>query len=196
MANFYIADPHLEHANVIKFDPRPFKDTKDMLQQFRQNWNTAVTDNDTVFICGDFIWGKDAIWQNIVPQFNGRKVLIRGNHDPKEYSREVRKLFVDIRETMELTDSGKHVILSHYPMPFHKGDYNTDCYMLYGHVHHSREAQYMREIRDMVRKRINGTRGEPRGQFIHIGCMEPYMNYTPRTLEEIIQGDAQYDPAP
>ncbi len=196
MANFYIADPHLEHANVIRFDPRPFSDVRDMWNQFKLNWNSRVTDNDTVHIIGDFIWAKEPHWARLVSQLNGKKVLIRGNHDPKEYSRETRRLFIDIRDYMELTDNGKHVILSHYPMPCYKGDYNSDCYMLYGHVHNSREAEYMREIRDMIRTRINGTRGEPLGQFIHVGCMEPYMNYTPRTLAEIIKGDEEYYPAP
>ena len=196
MANFYISDLHLEHANVIRFDPRPFKDTQEMWRTIKENWNRTVTDSDTVYILGDFIWGKEPMWPALVAQLKGKKVLIRGNHDPKEFAKETRKLFVDIRDTMEITDSGKHVIMSHYFMPFHKGDYNTDCYMLYGHVHNTREAEYARETRDMIRRKINGTRGEPRGQLLHVGCMEPYMNYTPRTLDEIIQGDAQYYPAP
>jgi calcineurin-like phosphoesterase family protein len=196
MANFYIADLHLEHANVIRFDSRPFCDKQEMFRAIKHNWNERVTDDDTVYILGDFIWLKEPQWADIVKQLKGKKVLIRGNHDPKEYSRETRRLFVDIREMMEITDSGKHVIMSHYPMPCYKGDYNPDCYMLYGHVHNTREAAYMREMRAIIRKRINGTRGEPLGQFINVGCMEPYMNYTPRTLNEIIQGDTQYYPAP
>ena len=34
--------------------------------------------------------------------------------------------------------------------------------------------------------------GTPRGNFINVGCMMPYMDYTPRTLDEIIEGDAKY----
>lgn len=34
--------------------------------------------------------------------------------------------------------------------------------------------------------------GTPRGNFINIGCMMPYMDYTPRTLDAIIEGDAKY----
>lgn len=196
MANFYIADLHLEHTNVLRFDPRPFRNTQEMFHVMKQNWNQRITDNDTVYILGDFIWAKEPQWAGIVSQFNGKKILIRGNHDPKEYSKECRKLFVDIRDMLEITDSGKHVIMSHYPIPCYKGDYNPDCYMLYGHVHNTREAEYTREMRNMIRQRINGTRGEPLGQLLHVGCMEPYMNYTPRTLNEIIQGDAKYYPAP
>ena len=35
--------------------------------------------------------------------------------------------------------------------------------------------------------------GNPRGNFINVGCMMPWMNYTPRTLDEIIAGDKQYE---
>ncbi len=34
--------------------------------------------------------------------------------------------------------------------------------------------------------------GTSRGNFINVGCMMPYMDYTPRTLNEIIEGDAKY----
>lgn len=196
MTNYYISDLHIEHDNVIRFDSRPFFDMRDMFFTLKKNWNERVTNNDTVYILGDFIWAKEPYWAQYVSQLNGKKVLIRGNHDPKEFSRDTRRLFLDIRDTMEITDGRRHVILSHYPMLAFKGDYNPDCYMLYGHVHKTREAEYTREFRDIIRKRINGTRGEPLGQCLHVGCMEPYMDYTPRTLDEIIAGDKQYYPAP
>ena len=194
--NFYISDLHFNHANAIKFDNRPFPDVHSMFIALRDNWNNAVTNDDTVYILGDFIWGREEMWVDIVKQLNGKKVLIKGNHDPKTFSRDTKSLFMDITNYLEIKDSGKHVIMSHYPILSFKGDYNSDCYMLYGHVHCTREAVYTREFRDLIRQRIKGERGEPLGQLLHVGCMEPYMNYTPRTLEEIIKGDAQTYPAP
>lgn len=35
-------------------------------------------------------------------------------------------------------------------------------------------------------------RGTPLTNFINVGAMMPYMNYTPRTLDEIIAGDEGY----
>ncbi len=196
MANFYISDTHIEHENVIRFDQRPFTSTKEMWRVIRDNWNNAVTNDDTVYIIGDFIWAKETEWAYYLMQLNGKKVLIRGNHDPKEFSRDTKRHFLQIKEYLEITDRGRHVILSHYPILSHKGSYNPDCYMLYGHVHNTREAVYTREARNLIRQRINGTRGEPLGQVLHVGCMEPYMNYTPRTLDEIIAGDAALYPRP
>lgn len=194
--NYYISDLHLYHDNVLFFDKRDFKDVHQMFQVIKERWNNRVTKEDTVYILGDFIWLKEPEWARIVAQLNGNKVLIRGNHDPKTFSKETRKLFIDVRDKAEITDNGRHVIMSHFPELCYKGDYNPDCYMLYGHVHNTREAAYTREFRDIIRSRINGTRGEPLGQLLHVGCMEPYMDYTPRTLDEIIQGDAEYYPAP
>ena len=189
--NYYISDLHIGHANVIRFDGRPFQNVDEMLGVLLNNWNERVHADDTVYILGDFIWAKEKEWPNYVRQFAGNKVLIRGNHDPKEFSAETKRLFADIKDMKEIPDSGKRVILSHYPMPFHRADYSENCWMLYGHVHGTREYDYLKEIRREIKVRDNGG-AHPKGNFINVGCMMPWMNYTPRTLEEIIKGDAEY----
>ena len=90
--NYYISDLHIGHENVIQLDHRPFADTDEMFDAIVSNWNKTVKGNDTVYILGDFIWKKKNEWVEIVKQLKGKKVLIRGNHDPKEFSDEVRAL--------------------------------------------------------------------------------------------------------
>lgn len=71
---------------------------------------------------------------------------------------------------------------------FHKLAYNPDVYMLYVHVHKTREYDAM----SMIRKWAQVTcehKGDCRGNFFNVGCMMPWMNYTPRTLDEIILRD-------
>ena len=114
--------------------------------------------------------------------------MIRGNHDPKEFSREVRKQFLDVKDYKELTDIGKRVILSHYPMPFHRAAYGENCWMLYGHVHMTREYDLLQQFRREIKVSCT-VKGYAQGNFVNVGCMLPYMDYTPRTLEEIIEGD-------
>ena len=96
--NYYISDLHLGHGNVIRFDGRPFGDAAEMEQALIANWNSRVERDDTVYILGDFIWGKEPEWRRLVPLFTGNKVLIRGNHDLKSMSRDVRNLFQDVKE--------------------------------------------------------------------------------------------------
>lgn len=191
MANYYIADLHLGHVNIIQFDNRPFADLTEMHDTILNNWNSRVTGNDTVYVIGDFIWAKESEWPFYLGPLAGNKVLITGNHDPKQFSREVRKFFQDVKNYKEITDDGRHVIMSHYAMPFHKAAYNENCWMLYGHVHRTREYDFLKKLRAEIKASCT-EQGHAKGNFINVGCMLPYMDYTPRTLDEIIEGDRLY----
>lgn len=188
--NFYISDTHFGHNNVIRFDNRPFRSISEMESIIVSNWNSTVKDTDTVYILGDFIWSKDEnTWMDICDELAGKKVLILGNHDKKEFSKQLRSRFENITNLLEITDSMKHVVMCHYPIPFYRSDYSPDIYMLYGHVHNTKEAKYIKDFIATIKERRTGEKGEPLGQCYHVGCMEPYMNYTPRTLKEIISAN-------
>lgn len=79
--NFYTSDLHLGHANVIKFDNRPFANVDEMDQCIITRWNERVSDEDTVYILGDVCHrnSKDSSWY--LKQLRGHKILILGNHD-------------------------------------------------------------------------------------------------------------------
>ena len=186
--NYYISDLHINHNNILKFDNRPFRTVLEMNNALLHNWNNVIKNDDTVYILGDFIWDTEQNWPDIVKSFNGHKVLIRGNHDPKSFSNKTKNLFDDINDYKEITDNGKHVIMCHYPIPFYKSTYNPDMYMLYGHVHMTREYDFLKELRKEV-IRTHSSNTEALGQFINVGCMLPYMNYTPRTLDEIVENE-------
>ena len=118
MANFYISDLHIGHENILRFDNRPFADVNEMNNKLIENWNARVRSDDTVYILGDFIWAKESEWPSIVGSLAGNKVLIRGNHDPKQFSAATRRMFQEITDLKEIKDSGKHVVMCHYPIPF------------------------------------------------------------------------------
>ena len=186
--NFYIADMHLSHANVINFDKRPYKNAKEMNKALIENWNSVVNPDDTVYILGDFCWGKEDEWIEILKQLKGNKQLIKGNHDIKSMSKELRSLFQDVKDYKEIADSGRRVIMCHYPMPFYKADYNPDCYMLYGHVHVTIENDFMEHIKKHVRENDKRDSGKHQCNMYNVGCMMPWMNFYPRTLDKIIEG--------
>lgn len=83
------------------------------------------------------------------------------------------------------------MIMCHYPIPFYRADFYSSVFMLYGHVHQTREYEYLKRLRAELKANYSGY-GTPGGNFINVGCMMPYMDYTPRTLDEIIAGDAEY----
>ena len=188
---FYISDLHIGHANVIKFDERPFADVTEMNRTIIENWNSRVKANDTVYVLGDFIWAKEKDWPFYVASLSGNKVLIRGNHDPRQFSAATKRLFQDITNLKEIKDSGRHVVMCHYPIPFFRAGFSPTFFMLYGHVHQTKEYEYLKEMRKVMQANASGY-GTPSGNFINVGAMMPYMNYTPRTLDEITAGDKVY----
>ena len=193
--NYYIADCHFGHANVIRFDHRPFADVKEMEDTMIMLWNATVRQDDTIYILGDFVWGKADEWLRIVRKLKGQKVLIQGNHDLSQYPPELRRHFADIKEYKEIVDNGhnnagRKVILSHYPIPFFKHSNNGKYYMLHGHVHNTGENVILQKWVAELRASCNQEGSSHvinRGQIYNVGACLPYMNYCPRTLDEILR---------
>lgn len=188
MANYYISDLHLRHANVIRLDGRPFANMEEMEAEIIRRWNERVTPQDTVYILGDFCWQTSNAWIDILKKLKGRKVLIRGNHDPKRIDGKLAKMFDDVKDYTEINDNGRRVCMSHFPNMFYNKSYHANTYMLCGHVHTTLENQWLEKWRSDLRKQriLDGVGNY--GNIINVGCMMPYMNYTPRTLDELIEG--------
>lgn len=192
--NYYIADCHFGHKNILLFDNRPFGDLAQMEEVMTMLWNATVRKGDTVYILGDFCWGKADEWLRIVRQLNGTKVLITGNHDLSSYPAELKNQFADITPFKEIVDNGKDnsgrkVLLSHYPMPFYKRANNEKYFMLCGHVHNTAENAILERLIQELRNNnhiFSRAHAANCGQIYNVGCMMPWMEYTPRTLDEII----------
>ena len=177
MANFYIADTHFGHENVIRFDDRPFVTIDEMDRMMIEYWNMRVSENDDVYILGDFCFKskKSALWY--LKRLNGRKHLIRGNHDSRWMKKEPEALaeFESV-EDIGIVRDGKHtLILSHYPMA-EWNMYYSGSYMVYGHVHNN-----MKHICEYAL-------AEDRA--LNAGCM--INNYMPVTFEELIENNQMF----
>lgn len=183
--NLYIADTHFGHKNILRFDSRPFDTVEEMEEEMIKRWTMAVEPSDTVHILGDFCWGKEDEWLRILSMLKGNKVLILGNHDLKNMSSRLRNKFQDIKDKKEITDCGRHVIMSHYPELLYKSSYNPDCYMLCGHVHVTRENDFLERWTEELRS-SRQENSHSCGNIINVGCMMPWMDFTPRTLDDII----------
>lgn len=174
----YISDLHIGHGNVLKFDQRPFFALDEMHEKIIKNWNSVVDKNDDVYILGDFAWKND-IGLEILKQLKGNKFLILGNHD--RLNADLEKQFVWVKEMETIKDGENHVVLCHYPIAhWRNADYGY--IHLYGHIHTGRDSRPFEEYKAEMRKRDIPYR------CYNVGCMMPYMNYTPRTLGEIIGG--------
>ena len=184
MKNFYIGDWHYDHKNIIRLDNRPYKDVDEMNEALIDNWNSVVTNEDTVYVIGDMFWCNTDEAIEVLKTLNGNKVLIIGNHD-RIHDVKFRKQFVKIEHYMEVKDNGRKVLLSHYPMPFYRGDYNPDMYHLYAHIHTTIEHDFMEHLRKYIKEYDHRDSGKHTCQFYNAGAM--LLGYTPRTLDEILE---------
>ena len=55
---YFIADTHFNHANIIKYCNRTFKNTHEMNEYIIQKWNSVVKKDDTVYHLGDVGFGS------------------------------------------------------------------------------------------------------------------------------------------
>lgn len=193
----YIADLHLFHKNVTSagrnFDNRPYASIEEMNEDILKRWNGAVNNSDHVYVLGDFIWkfnsqNRDDI-KSILDNLNGNIHLIIGNHDNIDLSH-YKKRFEEIVHYKKITDilngKKKHVVLSHYYIPFYEGHYHENI-LLHGHSHNTKEADCERGITSYL-----NANGFP-ANIYNVGCMYPYMDYTPKTLEQIVNGYKEWE---
>lgn len=177
---FYIADCHFDHGNIIHFDNRPFRTVDEMNEEMIKRWNSAVTKADEVYILGDFCWSKEDRWIELLSQLNGQKTLIKGNHDIEPSKS--RRYFADVKERKIIDDNGRKVVIDHFPSPCFRNHF-YGWFHLYGHVHNSFEWNMMEHDRYLMEQLYN-----KQCHMYNVGAMMPYMNYTPRTLDEILRG--------
>jgi calcineurin-like phosphoesterase family protein len=193
--DYFISDPHFFHENVIRFDKRPFTSVEEMNAKMRDWWNNTVSTKDRIYILGDFIWlpPSDPEYIKFTKSLNGNKVLIKGNHDNVEkFSSELKNCFEDIKSRKEIKLNKKRIIMDHYPLMMYRHDTDANVFHFHGHTHITHEQDWVEKwTRELVNNR---TVGSPTGQIINVGCMMPYMNYIPRTFEEIIEaGKEKYE---
>lgn len=178
----FISDLHFSHKNILAFDNRPFKDVQEHDRSLIHRWNCHAEKDDVVWILGDISWCNAEETIKIFEQLNGRKCLCAGNHDAKLLkNKKLCGLFDEICDYKELKIGDTGIVLSHYPIPcFNKHFYGWVHF--YGHVHNSFEWNMMERVRYEMEALY-----DKQCNMINVGCMMPYMNYAPRTAEEIIK---------
>lgn len=195
--NYYIADLHFGCQN--KYEGR----TLEHDQLIIDNWNRIVTNADTVYILGDIGRvgsNKDNEYLcKCISVLKGKKVCVLGNHDDGLKDIRLRQLFTEVCDRKEIIDSysgiNHKLVLLHSPELFwanqHKG-----AVLLYGHLHTTYEWEMykkcLKDVNDFFEyKTLKGSTDCPPAMAYNCGCMLDYMNYTPRTLKEIISANSE-----
>ena len=129
---FYTADPHFGYEPLV--EKRGFETAAQMDAALIDAWNRTVGPEDTVYLLGDIGWNGGHVPCRILARLNGRKHLIRGNHDTGYLDAPLLyRYFESVTDFLEIDDGNQHIFLSHYPMLYSK----PKGYMIHGHLHAS-----------------------------------------------------------
>lgn len=195
---YYISDCHFYHRSLLtSMDKRPFESVEAMNEAMIEAWNAKVRKNDDVIILGDFSWGNAEQTEELLKRLNGKKYLIRGNHDLylKDKTFDL-SLFGWVKDYAEMHDNNRKVVLCHYPMACYNGQYRLDengkpkTWMLYGHIHDTHDQQMLDHYIDYVKSQTHtriGTGEQAPIPIQMINCFCVRSNYQPMTLDEWIE---------
>lgn len=170
--NYYIADLHLGHTNIIRLSKRPYTTIDEMDKDLIDKWNSVVSDNDDIYIVGDLIFRTNKGYEYYLKQLKGKKHLIIGNHDHKMLKQKgIDKYFESIDDLLMINDDKYTIVLCHYPLAewpnFYRGAYH-----FFGHIHNNKNEAY--EIMKNVKNSYN------------VGV--DVIGFTPKTAKQIIGG--------
>jgi len=156
-----------------------------MNEEMIRRWNARVHKRDTVYVIGDFSFGGKEATKAVLQRLNGKKILIKGNHDkPAHWMIEAgfdevhENIYINLGDKQNGTDV--RVYLSHFPYRptfiawlkhkltggywdtryIHKRMVDDGGWLIHGHTH--------------SRKRI-------RGRQIHVGVDAWDYNPVPHT---------------
>ena len=143
---FFTADHHFGHAGILspRMDaPRPFASVEEHDRTLVECWNAVVRKDDVVHHLGDFSYRANADHAlRIFRRLNGRKFLVRGNHDKVGASLPWDGPVQDVAR-VHVHDPGMRsavgVWLSHYAHRAWPHQHRGDLH-LFGHSHGSLPA--------------------------------------------------------
>lgn len=102
-------------------------------------WNQTIKPKDDVYLLGDLTMKGPEYAAGILQMLNGRKYLIRGNHDNYvDHSDFCSSMFVWVKDYAEIRWQKQKFVLFHYPIAEWNGFYKGTVH-LHGHQHNRKE---------------------------------------------------------
>lgn len=127
---YFIADTHFGDSAILRYENRPFENVSHMDNELISRWNSVVSDEDCVYVLGDF--GADGYETEVISALNGKKYLIKGNHDVNSNDYYRKAGFEEVYDHPIILDN--FWILSHDAVYV---NINMPYANLFGHVHNS-----------------------------------------------------------
>lgn len=135
--DFFISDLHFGHYGVIEYSNRPYKhwfryipflkksqylysqykkkSVQKMEDDLIKKWNRVVKPEQRILICGDFAFMPLKKMESILKKLNGKKVLVKGNHDDKSNQSYINIGFEAVFDELNLELDDIKIKFLHYP---------------------------------------------------------------------------------
>ena len=137
---WFSSDLHIGHDKDFIYKPRGFDSIEEHDKILLSNWNSIVSEDDTVYLLGDLMLNDNEHGIDLLKRLNGHiELIIIGNHDTDTridlYHKEICKL---TRYAVLLQDKKWRFFLSHYPTitaNFDDNKRHLPLMNLFGHTH-------------------------------------------------------------
>ena len=136
--NIYgISDNHWNHWQINRYCKRGFESLEQMNDSMTKKWNNTVRNEDLIINVGDvcFTKGESAAITAVFKKLNGRKILVKGNHDRKSTAWYLTNGWDFVCDRFVWVLNKKRILFIHDPKHITDHDYKTCHYIFHGHLH-------------------------------------------------------------
>lgn len=112
---FFTSDLHVGHANVLKYDARPFRNLDHMHESLITRFNACLTPDSVTYFLGDVGLGSKGVVEQFIKQLKGTKVLVLGNHDKGMHAM-YNAGFDVVLNSASIYIANQRVTMSHCPL--------------------------------------------------------------------------------
>lgn len=137
-----MSDLHYNHANVIRFDNRPFNNVEEMNNYIEMELINNIDSKDVLFDLGDMFWKSDIHTIKKVMGYAKPWKFYKaiGNHDNREIWDKNKTLSTEVSDLFDVKIEHEGVryplVLCHYPIvSWNQKPRGSWC--IHGHCHHN-----------------------------------------------------------
>lgn len=135
---WFTSDTHFFHRGAMEFCPASrghFADVDQMNETMISIWNSVVKPEDTIYVIGDFSFGKLEETCDLTTRLQGKKHLIAGNHDRKMIRYAEFCVLWDSVSWYETLQTQSELITMHHFPQYEWEKMHHGAIHLHGHVH-------------------------------------------------------------
>lgn len=132
---YFTADWHLAHQNILGYCDRPFKSVNEMDAVIMTNCISCLRPGDVLNILGDFAWNKSIAERALeaIKKTGAKVKFVWGGHD-RRIKKVVEKYCFETYDLKTITVEKQPIVLCHYALRvWDRSHYGS--WHLHGHSH-------------------------------------------------------------